>query len=110
MTDDVPNWTLVAGMAVLAAGTYAFRVAGPLLGERLAPGPRTRRLVDAAAVVLLTALVATAALTAGHGFAGIARSAGVLTAGVLAWRRAPFVVVVLTAAGLTAALRLLGAS
>jgi hypothetical protein len=99
---------LLAGIAVLAVGTFTFRLAGPLLGDRLAPGPRTRRLIDAAAVVLLTALVATVSLTAGQSFAGVARPAGVLVAGLLAWRRAPFVAVVLAAAATTAMLRLLG--
>ncbi|WP_406164377.1 hypothetical protein OG806_28190 [Streptomyces sp. NBC_00882] len=42
------------------------------------------------------------ALTEGGGFAGWARPAGVLVGAVLAWRRAPFVVVVLGAAGATA--------
>jgi hypothetical protein len=59
---------------------------------------------------LLAALVATTALTEGHSFSGFARPAGVLVAGVLAWRKAPFLVVVLAAAGITALLRLLGVS
>ncbi|MGN9775543.1 hypothetical protein ACTMS0_07180 [Micromonospora sp. H33] len=42
------------------------------------------------------------------GFAGWARPAGVLVGVLLAWRRAPFVLVVLGAAGTTALLRLLG--
>jgi len=100
---------LLVGIAVLAAGTYAYRVAGPLLGDRFAPGPRAQHLVDTAAVVLLSALVATSALVAGHGWAGVARPVGVLVAGVLAWRKAPFVVVVVAAAAVTATLRLLGA-
>nr|MDQ2811969.1 AzlD domain-containing protein [Actinomycetota bacterium] len=66
------------------------------------------KLLEAAAVVLLAALVASTALTEGHGFSGWARPAGVLAGGVLAWRRAPFLVVVLTAAAVTALLRLLG--
>lgn len=59
-------------------------------------------------MVLLVALALTMALTEEQGFAGIARPAGVLAGGVLAWRRAPFLVVVLTAAGVTAILRLIG--
>jgi len=59
-------------------------------------------------VVMLAALVAITALTKGHGFAGLARPAGVLAGGVLAWRKAPFLVVVIAAAGITAVLRLLG--
>ncbi|MER7668443.1 AzlD domain-containing protein [Kitasatospora sp. NPDC096128] len=93
---------------LLAAGTYAYRVAGPLLGHRLALSDRLRHLLAVAAAVLLVALAATGALTQGHGFAGWARPAGVLVAGVLAWRRAPFPVVVVAGAVTAAVLRLCG--
>ncbi|MEU9073437.1 AzlD domain-containing protein [Kitasatospora sp. NPDC048538] len=93
---------------LLAVGTYAFRLAGPLLGHRLALSERLRHLLAVAAAVLLVALVATGALTQGHGFAGVARPAGVLVAGVLALRRAPFPLVVVAGAVTTALLRLCG--
>ncbi|MER8098717.1 AzlD domain-containing protein [Kitasatospora sp. NPDC059811] len=93
---------------LLAVGTYAFRLAGPLLGHRLALSERVRHLLAVAAAVLLVALVATGALTQGQGFAGWARPAGVLVAGVLALRRAPFPAVVVAGAATTALLRLCG--
>ena len=99
---------LVAGMATLAAGTYAFRLSGQVLRARISFPPRAARLLEAGAVILLAALVATTALTQGHGFPGFARPAGVLAGGVLAWRKAPFLVVVIAAAAVTAGLRLLG--
>jgi branched-subunit amino acid transport protein len=95
-------------VAALAAVTYAFRLAGPLLRDRVTVPPAAQRLLSSAAAVLLASLAATSALTAGHGFAGWARPAGVLAAGVLAARRAPFPVVVVTAAAVTALLRLCG--
>jgi branched-subunit amino acid transport protein len=95
-------------IAVLAALTYAFRLAGPLLQERVAVPAAAQGLFTSAAAVLLMALAATSALTAGHDFAGWARPAGVAAAGVLAARRAPFPVVVLVAASVTALLRLAG--
>ncbi|KAA2256140.1 AzlD domain-containing protein [Solihabitans fulvus] len=101
--------TMVAVLA-LAAGTYGFRLAGPLLRKRLEIPERVRRLLSMAACVLLVALVATATFTQGHGFAGWSRPAGVLVGAVVAWRRLPFVVVVVAAAGTTACLRLLGVS
>jgi branched-subunit amino acid transport protein len=105
----VKDGTLVmAGMATLAAGTYAFRSSGQLLRAKITFPPRAARLLEAAAVILLAALVATTALTEGHAFSGFARPAGVLMAGVLAWRKAPFLVVVLAAAAVTAVLRLAG--
>jgi branched-subunit amino acid transport protein len=99
---------VVAGLVTLSAGTFAFRFAGPVLRERIALPPWAAKLLEAAAVVLLAALAATTALTKGHGFAGLARPAGVLAGGILAWRKAPFLVVVLAAAATTAVLRLLG--
>lgn len=93
---------------VLAAGSYAFRVAGPLLGERVRLPERARQLLTTAATLLLAALVATSALTQDGGFAGWSRAAGVGVAAVLALRRAPFPIVVLAAAGTAALLRLVG--
>jgi len=99
---------LVVAAAALGAGTFAFRFAGPVLRSRVELSPRLEHVMAVSAVVLLTALVATATLVDDHGFAGAARPAGVAVAGALAWRRAPFVVVVLAAAVTTAALRLVG--
>ncbi|KUM74168.1 AzlD domain-containing protein [Streptomyces curacoi] len=98
----------VAMILALAVGTYAFRLVGPVLHGRVELSSRVRELLSAGAIVLLVALLATGALTADGGFAGWARPAGVLVGGVLAWQRAPFVVVVLGAAGATAVLRAVG--
>lgn len=98
----------LTAILALAGMTYAFRFAGPLFRDRITLPPAASRLFADAAAVLLIALAATSALTAGHGFAGWARPAGVAVAGVLAARRAPFPVVVLAAAAVTALLRLAG--
>ena len=95
-------------IVALAAGTYLFRLAGPVFRHRIQIPDRLQRLVSVAAVVLLIALAVTSALTQGHGFAGWARPAGVLAGGLLAARRAPFPVVVVAAALTTAVLRLCG--
>jgi branched-subunit amino acid transport protein len=99
--------TIVA-VLILGIGTYGFRVAGPLLRERVRLSERTKALLSTAALVLLVSLIATASLMDGRHFAGFALPAGVLVAGVLAWRKAPFIVVVIVAAASTAGLRLLG--
>ncbi|QJS10589.1 AzlD domain-containing protein [Streptomyces argyrophyllae] len=101
------NATLVVILA-LAVGTYAFRLVGPVLHGRVTVPPRVQELATAGAVVLLVALLATGALTESGGFAGWARPTGVLVGAVLAWRRAPFAVVVLGAAVTTAVLRMAG--
>lgn len=102
------NMLLLVGVLVLAVGTFSMRLAGPMMRTRFEMPERAERVLAAAAVVLLAALVATAALTDGQGSAGIARPAGVLVGGVLAWRKAPFVLVVVAAAATAAVLRLLG--
>lgn len=108
---------MITAVLVLAVGTYAIRVAGPLLRTRLvrstgngeaALPPRATELMAAAATVLLVALIATSSFTDGRDFAGVALPAGVLAGGILAWRKAPFVVVVLVAAGVAAGLRAIG--
>ena len=95
-------------IAALAAMTYAFRIAGPLLRDRVTVPPAAQRFFTSATSRTAAALVATSALATGHDFAGWARPAGLAAAGVLAARRAPFPVVVVAAAAVTALLRLGG--
>jgi branched-subunit amino acid transport protein len=102
-----PDVLIVSGLA-LAVGTYGFRLAGPLLRTHVRIPAAVLRVLEIAPVVLLAALVATTGLTEGHGLAGPARPLGVAVAGVLAWRKAPFLVIVLGAAATTALLRLAG--
>ncbi len=99
---------LVVLSFILGAGTFAMRFAGPSLRSRVEISPKAERLMSVAVVVLFAALIATSALIEGHEFAGIARPAGVVAGGVLAWRKAPFVVVVIAAAATAALLRLAG--
>jgi branched-subunit amino acid transport protein len=99
---------VLVGIMLLAVGTYAFRLSGPLLRTRTEVSERVETLLADAAIVLLMAVLTTTALTQDQQFAGFARLSGVLVAGVLAWRKAPFVVIVLAAALTTALLRLAG--
>lgn len=57
----------LSAVLLLAAGTYALRLTGPLLRERISVPERAQRLLSMAAIALLAALVATAAFTAGGG-------------------------------------------
>jgi uncharacterized membrane protein len=106
MTTSVP--ALLVGIAALAVGTYAFRFAGPVLAARWTLPGRLQQLTTAGAVVLLAALVATATFIDDGDLASPARVLGVTVGGVLAWRKAPFVVVVLAAAATAAVFRLAG--
>lgn len=99
-------WAIV----VLAVGTFAMRLAGPTLRNRITLSQRTQTVLKRSASVLLVGLVATSALMVDGHFAGWALPAGVAVGGVLAWRKAPFVVIVIAAAATTALLRLAGVS
>ena len=97
-----------AAILVLAGGTYALKSAGPLLlGERPLP-PRLARLVTLLPPALLAALICVQALAVPDSLRPGARLAGVIVAAVLAWRRAPFLVVVVAGCGATALVRALG--
>lgn len=97
---------LVVSAFVLGAITFGFRAAGPVLHARVELDPRTKDLMSTGATVLLVALCVTAALADGKEWSDPARPAGVAVAAVLAWCRAPFIVVVLAAAATAALLRL----
>ena len=99
---------LIAAIVTLAIGTYTMRLAGVVLGERLELSDNLQRLLPMAAAALLAALATTATVMDGAELAGIARPAGVAVGAILAWRKMPFVVVVVAAAVTAALLRLAG--
>ncbi|MGI5220053.1 AzlD domain-containing protein [Nocardia sp. CA-290969] len=92
----------------LAAGTFVFRLAGPLLGARIPPSPRVTAALETVSVTVLAALAVTTALTEGSTLAGFARPAGVLLACALLYRRIPLPLALAAAAATTATLRLVG--
>ncbi|GAA4700089.1 AzlD domain-containing protein [Phytohabitans rumicis] len=99
---------LIAVIVALAVGTFGFRLAGVVLRDRLDLPAPLQRILPLAAAALLAALAGTAALTDSGGFAGVSRPLGVAVGAVLAWLKAPFVVVVVAAALTAALLRTLG--
>lgn len=103
------NITLVIiGIAVLSVGTYLMRFGGAKLGNKLALSERSQALLSDAATTLLFAVALAATLYEGEHFAGMARVLGVMFALFLAWRKMPLIVVILSAAVVTALLRLAG--
>ncbi|KJK42003.1 branched-chain amino acid transporter [Lentzea aerocolonigenes] len=98
----------VTAVLILAAGTFAIRLAGPLLRDRVTLPEKVNDLMTASATVLLLALVAVSALTNGKQFGGWALAAGVVVGGLAAWRKLPFVAVIVLAAATTAGLRFFG--
>jgi branched-subunit amino acid transport protein len=72
-------------------------------GRRL--GPQVRQTLDLVAVPLLAALILVQTVGDGHRLVLDARGPALAVAAILVWRRAPFLVVVLAAAGTAALLR-----
>lgn len=96
----------VVVILVLGAATYALKAAGPLLlGNRELPA-RPARIVELLPAALLAALVATSVLVDGRAFVLDARLVGVLAAGGVLARGGGFIPTVLTAAVVTALVRL----
>ena len=97
-------WVAVGG---LGAVTVACKAAGPVaLGRRRLP-ERLDAVVGLLAPVLLAALIVTQAVAGDRRYVFDARLAGLGVAAVAVRLRAPLLVVVVVAAGVTAGLRAL---
>jgi branched-subunit amino acid transport protein len=96
------SWPELLGLSAIS---YALKAIGPVLAGGRQLGPQLRRILDLVAVPLLAALILTQ--TVGHGPRLVldARVPALAVAGVLVWRRAPFLVVVLAAAATAALIR-----
>jgi branched-subunit amino acid transport protein len=91
---------------LLAAGAcYLIKLAGLSVPERLLSGDRTRRVAALLPVALLAALIATQTFSHGSGLSLDARAAGLVAAVIAVRLRAPFLLVVASAAATTALLR-----
>jgi branched-subunit amino acid transport protein len=97
-------------IAVVAAGLgcYALKLAGLSVPESVLDRPYIRRATDLLPVALLAALIAVQVFADGSRLVIDARVAGLGAAAVALVLRAPFLVVVVVAAGTAALLRALG--
>lgn len=102
--------SLIAGIAILALFTYALRMSGTLLGAKREFSEETEKLLGVGTTTLLVAVAATASLFDGNSVDGWAKPMGVLAALVATVCRVPIIGVVVTAAAVTAGLRLAGMS
>jgi branched-subunit amino acid transport protein len=92
-------------IALLGAGTFLLKAAGPvLLGGRRLP-PLLDRLVELLPAALLAGLVAVQTVGAGRHLVLDGRLAGGAAAALALWRRQGFLVVVLAAMAATALTR-----
>jgi len=98
------TWLVVA---IVGAGTIACKAAGPvLLGGRSLP-PQLAGIVDMLAPALLAALVVTQAVGADRKLVFDERLLGLAAAVVAIRLRAPLLIIIVAAAGVTALARLL---
>jgi branched-subunit amino acid transport protein len=94
---------------VTAGGCYALKLAGVTVPQRVLASPRVRRFAELVPVALLAALSAMQSMASGQSIDfNLARLAGMGAAVVALLLRAPFLVVIVAAAGTAAALRALG--
>ena len=94
---------------VTAAGCYALKLTGLVVPKGVLSNPRVRRFAELVPIALLAALVAVQSFAVGQSRTiDPARLAGLGAAVVALLLRAPFLVVVVVAAGTAAVLRALG--
>jgi len=96
------TWT---ALIALAACAYAFKAAGPVLARQGELRPAVEQVLALLAIPILAAVVVVQTLDGGERLTIDARVAAIAVAALLAWRRAPFLVVVLAAAATAALLR-----
>ena len=98
------SWAL---LLALAGGAYAFKVLGlVVIGERTLPAP-ARRCIALLPAALIAGLIAVQTFSIGKELVIDALAAGVGVAAVAAWKGAPFPVVIVIGAAVTALVRAL---
>lgn len=95
-----------AAILLLAAGAYGFKLAGVLVGQRIA-NPLLRRSITLIPPALFCALIALQTFERDERLVLDARAVGLVVALVATWRKLPFVVVIVLAMAATALTRLL---
>lgn len=97
--------SIVMGIAILAVGTYAMRVSGILLNNREGVSGRLKETLSLCAIVILFSVAMTSTFFDGEQLADLSKVIGVGVAGILTWKKKPFILIVLSAAIVTAGLR-----
>lgn len=88
----------VALIAILAAGTIAFKIAGPLLAGGRQPPPAVLRVISLLTPALIAALVVAGTFGHGQQLVVDGRAVGVGVGALALWFRLPVVVALLLAA------------
>lgn len=100
--------TLTIAILIASLAVYSWKFFGYLVPERVLERPVVARIASLLTVALLSALLATQALTAGSEIVFDGRVIAVLVAAMLLILRAPFLVVVMAAAAVAALLQAVG--
>jgi branched-subunit amino acid transport protein len=97
------SWT---ALLVLSAGAYLFKAVGLVGLSRHEPSPRLTRIIQLLPPAMLAGLVINETFAVAGALVVLdARVAGVAAGAIAVWRKAPFVVVIVIAAAVTAAIR-----
>jgi hypothetical protein len=100
--------TLTA-IALIAVGVWGQRLAGMfLVGPLLEKRPVLAQAAALIPAAVICAVIVQLSIADGKSLVVDERLAGLVVAGLLVWRKAPFIVIVIAAAATTAALRALG--
>lgn len=94
-----------AAVMMIAGGAFLFKVAGTFGLGQLMERPAMRAIGLLLPPALLAALVGVQTFTTGTDLVIDARAAGVIAGAVAVWRHAPFWLVVVLAAAVTAGVR-----
>jgi hypothetical protein len=105
MTSYMWTWIAIVGAAV---AMWLVKSVGHRVPEHALENPRLVRIAALVTVSLLLGLAAVQTFASGQSLQVDARAPALAVAGVLLWRRAPFIVVVVAAAAVAAGLRALG--
>nr|WP_040691204.1 AzlD domain-containing protein [Providencia burhodogranariea] len=101
------QWLILGGILLLAVGTYLMRASSAIFKGKVVLSDNTKTLFSAAAIVILFSVAVTSTVFEGNHLSDIPKITGVLVAGILTWYKKPFLVIVLSAAIITALLRLI---
>ena len=98
-------WSVILVASAFVAAT---KFVGFVLPTSITESDVVQRVSDAVTVALLATLVVIQTLGAGNSIVIDARLVAVAVAGILLWRRVPFIVVILAAALVAAGIRFIG--
>jgi branched-subunit amino acid transport protein len=98
-------WSVILLASAVVAAT---KFVGFVLPSSITESDVVQRVSDAVTVALLASLVVIQTAGAGNSIVVDARLVAVVVAGILLWRRVPFIVVILAAAIVAAGIRFVG--